>query len=806
MQPAKNRRIRAMLVDIDYRVKSGFTQIILLMKGKGRMFRLYDKYEPYFYLDALTERIPSLLAVVARDSADSRKTARATRIEPVKKILNGTEKELLKVICTYPYEVPILRSAFGKYPAYEHRILFTRRYLIDHELVPLKTAVLELDAKRYIKRVVSVGDEFIPFKTVSFDIETYNPMGAPRIDKDPVIMVSYAFDNEKDNESGMLTFRECGKKSFVQVKKNEKEMIESFSWLIAGADLLVGYNSTLFDIPYLTERSKAIGAHFYLGRDKKPPKVQKRGNRTKIRLAGRVHIDVYPILRFLSTIGAVKLSRYTLEEAYREIIGSQKLMVKRLAIHAMWDDDSERAKLAEYSRMDSTAVLEIFRKILPIEIEISRVTKTPLSDASISLAGQLVEFELMNASQEANAIIPNIPSAEEVAERTRNPIQGAYVKIPVPGLYENIAVFDFRGLYPSIIISHNVDPYTRNCSCCGQNEVHLSPTGARFCKKHDGLVPKTLRRLIERRNKVKDEMKKAQGEEKELLSARNQVLKILNNSFYGYLAYPRSRWYSRECGESVTAWGRKYIQDTIAKAEKEGFNVLYSDTDSIMLVLGSKTEKDALDFMKNINKALPDTMELELEGFFPRGVFVSKKGKDAKGARKKYALINKEGKIKIRGFELVRRDWSAIAKQTQIAVLDAILKEGSKEKAVKMVQDTIKRLEEGKVPLEELVIYTQITKDPKRYEIMSPELSAAKKAIQRGVPLQKGSVIGFVITKNGKSISEKAEPIEFAKDYDPGYYIDHQIVPSVLKILEELNVTEDELKGKGKQKNLGDYF
>jgi len=760
------RRIRAMLVDIDYRVKEKFTQIILLMKGKGRMFRLYDRYEPYFYLDAQTERIHSLLAVVARDSTDSRKTARATRIEPVKKTLGGRERELLKVYCTYPYEVPILRSAFGKYPAYEHRILFTRRYLIDHELVPLKTAVLEVDSKRYVQKVISIEDEFIPFKTVSFDIETYNPMGAPRIDKDPVIMVSYAFDNEKDNESGMLTFRDCGKKSFVQVKKNEKEVIESFSGLIIGADLLVGYNSTLFDIPYLTDRSKAIGAHFYLGRDKKPPKVQKRGNRTKIRLTGRVHIDVYPILRFLSTIGAVKLSRYTLEEAYREIIGSQKLMVKRLAIHAMWDDDGERAKLAEYSRMDSTAVLEIFRKILPIEIEISRVTKTPLSDASISLAGQLVEFELMNASQEANVIIPNIPSAEEVAERTRNPIQGAYVKVPVPGVYDNIAVFDFRGLYPSIIISHNVDPYTRNCGCCGAGEVHVSPTGARFCKKQVGLVPKTLRRLIERRNKVKDAMKRAlsllgketqfcqmaksavclqskhpetfgerENEEVALLAARNQVLKILNNSFYGYLAYPRSRWYSRECGESVTAWGRKYIQDTIAEAEKEGFNVLYGDTDSLFLLLGSKTEKDALDFMKKVNTGLPGTMELELEGFFPRGVFVSKKGAGEKGARKKYALISKEGKIKIRGFELVRRDWSAIAKQTQIAVLDAILKEGSKEKAVKLVQDTIKRLEDGKVPLDELVIYTQITKDPKRYEIMSPELSAAKKAIQRGVPL-----------------------------------------------------------------------
>jgi DNA polymerase I len=285
-----------------------------------------------------------------------------------------------------------------------------------------------------------------------------------------------------------------------------------------------------------------------------------------------------------------------------------------------------------------------------------------------------------------------------------------------------------------------------------------------------------------------------------------QSLKILANSYYGYLAYPRSRWYSRDCGESVTAWGRHFIQETIEKGEKAGFDVLYGDTDSIFLKMGEKKKDEALAFMKKINDELPGDMELELEGFYPRGVFVTKKNAEGAGAKKKYALIGEDGRIKIRGFELVRRDWSTVAKTTQRKVLEAILKHGSKEMAVKIVKDVIERLKSGEVPLEELTIYTQMRKDPRKYDIKSPELAAAQKAIARGMQIERGTVIGYVITKKGRTISEKAQLAEFAEDYDPNYYIDNQVLPSVLKILKELGYSEDDLKFKGEQKGLSSFF
>ena len=130
-------------------------------------------------------------------------------------------------------------------------------------------------------------------------------------------------------------------------------------------------------------------------------------------------------------------------------------------------------------------------------------------------------------------------------------------------------------------------------------------------------------------------MKKLSKESAEYkaLDGRQWGLKILANSFYGYLLYARSRWYSRKGGEATTAWARQYIHETIDHAEAAGFRVLYADTDSLFLEYGSKGEPAVRDFQKSINASLPERMELELQEFYPRVVFGAKKQR-ANGAKK----------------------------------------------------------------------------------------------------------------------------------------------------------------------------
>ena len=797
-------RRRAVLIDVDYKIINGKTVVRLLLKGK-RFFRLYDHYEPYFYLDAPKEAEKEIMGtkVASRD-----RQVGPVKLERVKMGVLGHEKEIWKVYCERPYDVPHVSGAMKGYVAYENAIPFGRRYLIDRGLSPFTTLVYEREG-RFIKKILKCKEAAVQLRTLAFDIETYNPKGMPRPDKDEVIMISYELG--ETGERKVITSKDVGR-DFAVVCKDERAMIKKFLEVIKENDIevILGYNSTVFDLPYLKARADANGLEFSIGRDGSPFRVRRQGIRDVAEITGRIHVDLYPLVRFMGFIGAFKISKYTLENAYEELTGKKKLMVKKLEIWKMWDDKKLVGDLADYSRFDSQATMEIGKILLPLEIEMGRLTRLPLFDVSAATAGQLVESLLMHKSFEHRAIIPNKPDDALAQERELGPIKGAFVKLPQPGIYENMVVFDFRGLYPSIITSHNIDPFTLNPpKSVPDSECFISPTGSRFLKKPRGLMPIVLDELIKTRGEMKNRLKKVEKDtmEYEMLFARVQSMKILANSYYGYLAYPRSRWYSRECGESVTAWGRHFIQDTIDKAEKAGFEVLYGDTDSIFLLMGKKSKEDALAFMKKINNELPGDMELELEGFYPRGVFVTKKvGAEGKGAKKKYALIGEDGRIKIRGFELVRRDWSNIAKTTQRKVLEAILKHGSKEMAVKIVKDVIERLKGGLVPLEDLTIYTQMRKDPGKYDIKSPELSAAQKAIAAGMHLERGSMIGYVITKKGNTISEKACVVEMAHDYDANYYIDNQILPSVLKILKELGYSEDDLKFKGEQKGLSQFF
>ena len=178
-----------------------------------------------------------------------------------------------------------------------------------------------------------------------------------------------------------------------------------------------------------------------------------------------------------------------------------------------------------------------------------------------------------------------------------------------------------------------------------------------------------------------------------------------------------------------------------------------------------------------------------------------------KAAKKRYALIDEKDKIKIVGFEYVRRDWSGIAKKTQKKVLELILKQGKPKQAIEEVKKVIEELKTGKTGKKDLVIFSQIKKSITSYDNIGPHVSAAKKAIKKGKALGAGSIIGYIITKNGKSISDRAELEEFVEEgnYDSDYYITHQVIPAVIKIIQEFGYNEKDLIHGGKQSNLSAF-
>ncbi|MDR3290985.1 MAG: hypothetical protein LBT10_02450 [Methanobrevibacter sp.] len=208
------------------------------------------------------------------------------------------------------------------------------------------------------------------------------------------------------------------------------------------------------------------------------------------------------------------------------------------------------------------------------------------------------------------------------------------------------------------------------------------------------------------------------------------------------------------------------------------------------------------EFLVYLNSTLPESMELEYEGFYRRGFFVSKK---------RYAVIE-DGKIIAKGLELVRRDWAPIVKTTQEDVLMAILKNGDVDKAIKIIEKVLKKIKSGNLSMEELVIHTQITKKLSEYKQVGPHVVVARKleATNRLKP-EKGNIIQYVIVKGKGSISEKAIPYEdyIKGSYDSDYYINNQVLPAVSRIMESFGYTKEsllELIETEKQQTLDAFF
>lgn len=818
---------RAFLLDAESVSKSHRSAIRLFLKDEltGQAYPAYFDFSPYFLLIPKAEVTGDFgstkmedfkKGLVSQKFSFRGKDAKILSVEAVEKLVALKPTKLLKITVDHPRNVSFLSGELAQFgTVYENNIPFHYRFMVDSGLKPNALVEYEESEDGFVRNAKKAHAESFPaLRTLAIDIEAFSTSGSlPEPARDPCIMVSYA----SEKGAGVITFKHKVDAEGVENAADEKAMLEGLSKVIAQnhTDLLCTYNGDAFDLPFLQKRAEVNGAALRLGRTKKAVFAKKIGMRTKTYVAGRIHFDVYHAITFLNTVGAIKLQRLTLDDAYFELFGKHKVDLKYDQIWENWKTGKGMDKVAEYAKVDSIACLDLANYCLDLELALSRQVGLPMFESSRATAGQLVEFYLMRKSFEYNEIVPNKPSYSEVVARSENPLQGAFVKTPEPGVYENIAVLDFRSLYPSIIVSHNIDPSTKDCTCC-TDEATKAATGHHYCKKRKGLVPRVLEEVLESRFAIKaklSEIKRAKGadnHEYKQLHATQWALKVIANSFYGYLAYPRSRWYDFDCGSAITGLARNYIKATMEAAEESGYKVLYGDTDSLMIQYPKGEEDKVFEFRARVNKKLPGNMELELEEFFVRGLFVSKKATGAKdekaaGAKKKYAMITKEGKIKIRGFELVRRDWSGVAKRTQKELLRILLETGNVKAAADMVMKVVTELKAGKVPLDDLTILTQLRKKAGSYAIMSPELMASQKARAAGIRLPENAIIGYVIGKAGKSISDKAVLRELATDYDADYYINNQVIPATLKLLSAFGYDEDSLKSKGTQSKLGDW-
>lgn len=796
---------------------AGEVRLFCKDKNGKTVLVLDDKFRPYFYVMPKGGKTTGLEKKIKR--LDTKKIeAKILNVESVVKIFDGEKRKLIKVTIDNPRRIPDVRDLIKHWKevddTYEYSISFSRRYLIDKQIEPMnwievdgretKSGEYNVDRVIYAKTVgYAKLEKTVNFKILAFDTEWIDENG-----KSKLIMLSLV---SNDGLKKVLTTYKMGKLGYVENVKDERKMIERFLEIVEekDPDFICSYNGDNFDFPKLKDLASEFKIPLKIGRDNSPIYVVRRGRMSSAKMRGRIHIDLFDFIDHILS-PSMRSEVMTLDEVSQELIGEGKKKMKYKEMVELWSKKNGVEKIAEYCLQDSELTLKLAGHILPQIFAISKLTGLLPFDSCRNTYSQLVEAFLMKNTFADGVLIPNQPKYDEIEERRLQPAyKGAIVIEPKKGIHSNILVFDFRSLYPTIIYTHNISPETFNCKEkeCEKNKVPDSKWC--FCTKRKGFIPVHVKELIEDRKAVKEQMKKLKKDSEEYKKLDNEqyALKIISNAMYGMFGFFGSRWYCRECGAASAAFGRYYINKIIELAKKEGFEIVYGDTDSLMTKLPDELSMKDLKnmgerFVEKVNENLPGIIELEFRDLYEGGIFVSKKEGEI-GAKKRYALIDHQGNLEIRGFETVRRDWCNLSKVIQREVLTIILREKNPNKALGLVRETIKRIKEGKVSLDDLIIYEQITRQLSEYEQMDPHVKAAQKLRDKGMPIVEGMVIGFVIVKGSGSISDRATPVEFVKpnQYDPEYYIHNQILSASMRVLKALGYTEEEvLSGKVQRK------
>tara|TARA_Y100000310_G_scaffold334089_1_gene412991 strand:+ start:5049 stop:7523 length:2475 start_codon:yes stop_codon:yes gene_type:complete len=759
--------------------------------------------------------------ILATKIQETKRVAHVRAVSLEKKKHLGEEVYALKIEVNNPKDISSIREDVkkmkGVVSCVETDISLTQRYLIDKNITPLSLCVVEgeeIESNYRVKvldaKIVSPteGEQLESPKILAFDIEVYNLRRNPIDDEDPIVMISVF--GSGGYQKTILWKKYSGAKKHVEFVRNEAEMIIRFCDIVRefNPDYLVGYFSDGFDLPYLRTRAEKHKIRMNLGSDGSNIRLSRGVGSQTAKIKGISHIDIFKFIRRVMS-GDLNLPSYDLDTVARKLLGVGKSGADISKLYKVWDKGGKAIEtFCEYNLIDAKRTFQLTENLLPHMNEFVKLCGLPPEEISRMGYGRLVESFILRNLKEFDEIAPNKPHMHVMNERVGEMIEGAFVYQPEAGLYSDIAVFDFKSLYPTIISAHNVCPSTLTDSKRDSNKTPEITFGGKkvnfyFTYKYDGIFPKMIREILVRRNRVKEMLKK--NKKDSVLNARQYSLKILANSAYGYLGFAGARWYCKECAASTTAYGRNYIKKLIERAEKEKFKVIYGDTDSIFISLGEKKGmKDAERFLKDVNNELPSLMELEMEGFYPRGIFVMKKG-EVGGAKKKYALADEKGEIKIVGFETVRGDWSIIAKEVQREVLKIILIEENVDKAVTYIKDVVEKTKGGKIPVKKMIIKKKLKKEIGEYSAVGPHVSVAKKLKERGESVGAGSEIAYVVQEGKGNIGSRSVPADEAKKYDSEYYVKHQIIPVVDRILSSIGYQKEEIIEDQKQKSLGDF-
>jgi DNA polymerase-2 len=744
----------------------------------GTTFRVRDdRRRPHFYV-----RCEDAERAVSLGSPTPKPTDRKT--------FDGAPVARIEVAA--PSDVPPLRDRLhaAGIDTFEADVRFASRYLIERGIKG--GCEISGDAKpggriawHFDNPTLKPAHVEIEPRVLSFDIET-DPTGRKLLaislyaqEIDEVLIVDPA--NRPMPERAVR----CA---------DEKAALELFCERVRtfDPDVLTGWNTIDFDLTALQRIAARVRHPFELGRDAGAMKLRKAEGyfgSGQANVPGRLVLDGIDLLR-----GAfVRMDDYSLDAVAREVLGEGKAVagdVRDRIAEIQHNYAHDLPAFALYARTDARLAYEIVAKLNLVPLAFARSALTGMTPDRVAASIASFDFLYLSELEHLKIVAPTVRSDDS---RVHAAQQGGHVLEPITGLHENVWVFDFKSLYPSIIRTFNIDPLASVADPQAAQDLIETPGGA--FRREPAILPRLLDELFPRR-----EAAKRAGD-----AVASQAIKILMNSFYGVLGTPACRFSNPVLANSITGLGRELLLWSKRWFEERGFRVLYGDTDSLFVASGRAdagvAESEARELAAALNAELTreiaerwrvtSKLELEFEKLYVK-LFLPHARGSARGASKRYAGLvfgQDADEVEFVGMEVVRRDWTALAKQVQRELYRRLF---AGEPVDAYLADIVRQVRSG--ALDDALVYRKnLRKAAEAYTAATPpHVAAARKSTQ-----QSGRLVSYVMTTAG------AEPLDNRQHpLDREHYVEKQVRPVAEPVLETLHLDFERAIGDQRQADL----
>lgn len=759
------------IVQPTYRVRDGLPVIQLYGRlVDGRPFLVEeDRFRPYFFVRARHRDVAARLAGATPAESDLR-------------VFDGDA--VCRIEVATPGDVPSLRDRLRQegVASFEADLRFPYRFLIDRGLRAGLRVTGEAEIRpgetlvRFRNPELAPADVRPQLRVLSVDLET------PR---DASCIWSAALVGDDADEVHLLS------KTSVPgaiCHSTERDLLEAVAERVRALDpdIVTGWNVVDFDLQTWHQRSEAARGGGEWGRV--PGRIQFQQDlrftrQSRASIPGRVVVDGIPLVR-----DALRLEDYRLDTVARAVVGRQKQIDHEAPdaaaeIARMFREDPEA--LVAYNREDARLVLDILAKegLLELAIERSALAGMPLDRIGASVAS----FDRLYLPQlrARGHVAPSVDAGRENVQ-----VRGGAVLDSKPGLFQNVALFDFKSLYPSLMRTFQLDPLAH--AQAGEGDIE-APNGARFARA-GALLPDILERFMQSRDEAK-----ARGDRH-----ADQAIKIMMNSLFGVLGSPGCRFFDPDIANAITGFGQTMLARTQEVFAAEGVDVLYGDTDSVFVQLAGSEgapRDEAERLRERVQRRLDQEIAqqhgvesrllLELESVFER-FFMPRVRGGKSGSKKRYAA-SRDGSLYIVGLESVRRDWPAIAGRLQRGLLERVFRD---EDPIPFAREIAQGVRAGEYD-EELVYAKRVRKASlESYTTTTPpHVQAARKAGSHA-----GPVIRYLMTRSGPEPALPGRPLPDAIDY--GHYEKRVLRPVAESIFDVTGGSFDEALGQPTQMSL----